>query len=64
MEYNTNDIQEQEQTLRNDLLYDLLRENRPQPPRESRAQVRRTPTVQERNVQSDQKAPSFFSLRS
>ncbi len=26
MEYNTNDIQEQEQTLRNDLLYDLLRE--------------------------------------
>ena len=40
MEYK--DIATQEQELRADPLYDLLREHRPQPPRESRAQVRRT----------------------
>ena len=40
MEYK--DIATQEQDLRADPLYDLLREHRPQPPRESRAQVRRT----------------------
>ena len=40
MEYK--DIATQEQELRTDPLYDLLREHRPQPPRESRAQVRRT----------------------
>ena len=39
---NTEDIREQEQELRDDPLYALLRDNRPQPPRESRAQVRRT----------------------
>ena len=36
------DILEQERELRNDPLYDLLRDNRPQPPRESRERVRRT----------------------
>lgn len=36
------DILEQERELRNDPLYDLLRDNRPQPPRESRDRVRRT----------------------
>ncbi len=41
MEYKT-DIQEQENELRNDPLASLLRENRPQPPRESRERVRRT----------------------
>lgn len=40
MEYK--DIATQEQELRADPLYDLLREHRPQPPRESRAQVQRT----------------------
>ena len=40
MEYK--DIATQEQELRTDPLYDLLREHRPQPPRESQAQVRRT----------------------
>ena len=40
MEYK--DIATQEQELRADPLYDLLQEHRPQPPRESRAQVRRT----------------------
>ena len=40
MEYK--DIATQEQELRADPLYDLLRENRPQPPRESRERVRRT----------------------
>lgn len=40
MEYK--DIATQEQELRADPLYDLLRENRPQPPRESRTRVRRT----------------------
>ena len=40
MEYK--DIATKEQELRADPLYDLLREHRPQPPRESRAQVRRT----------------------
>ena len=40
MEYK--DIATQDQELRADPLYDLLRDNRPQPPRESRAQVRRT----------------------
>ena len=40
MEYK--DIATQEQELRADPLYDLLREHRPQPPRESQAQVRRT----------------------
>ena len=36
------DILEQERELRNDPLYDLLRDDRPQPPRESRERVRRT----------------------
>ena len=40
MEYK--DILEQERELRDDPLAALLRENRPQPPRESRAQVRQT----------------------
>ena len=40
MEYK--DIWEQERELRDDPLAALLRENRPQPPRESRAQVRQT----------------------
>ena len=40
MEYK--DILEQERKLRNDPLYDLLRYNRPQPPREARARVERT----------------------
>ena len=35
-------ILEQERKLRNDPLYDLLRYNRPQPPREARARVERT----------------------
>ena len=36
------DILEQERELRDDPLFDLLRDNRPQPPRESRDRVRRT----------------------
>lgn len=36
------DMLTQEQELRDDPLYALLRDNRPQPPRESRARVRRT----------------------
>jgi hypothetical protein len=36
------DILEQERELRNDPLYALLRDDRPQPPRESRERVRRT----------------------
>ena len=36
------DIQTQEKELRDDPLFDLMRANRPQPPRESRARVRRT----------------------
>ena len=36
------DILIQEKELRDDPLFDLLRDNRPQPPRESRARVRRT----------------------
>ena len=39
---NMEDINKQEQELRDDPLFDLLRDNRPQPPRESRARVRRT----------------------
>ena len=39
---NKEDILKQEQELKNDPLYDLLRDNRPQPPRESRERVRRT----------------------
>ena len=41
MEYKE-DMLTQEQELRDEPLFDLLRGNRPQPPRESRAQVRRT----------------------
>ena len=41
MEYKE-DITKLEQELRDEPLFDLLRGNRPQPPRESRAQVRRT----------------------
>ena len=41
MEYKE-DMLTQEQELRDEPLFDLLRDNRPQPPRESRAQVRRT----------------------
>ena len=36
------DMLTQEQELRDDPLFDLLRDNRPQPPRESRDRVRRT----------------------
>ena len=39
---NMEDIKEQEQALRDDPLYALLRDNRPQPSRESQARVRRT----------------------
>ena len=39
---NSEDIRKQEQALRGEPLYALLRDNRPQPPRESRAQVRQT----------------------
>ena len=41
MEYKM-DIQTQEKELRDDPLFDLMRANRPQPPRKSRARVRRT----------------------
>ena len=41
MEYNM-DIKTQEKELRDDPLFDLLRDNRSQPPRESRERVRRT----------------------
>ena len=39
---NTEDIKRMEQELRDDPLFDLLRDNRPQPTRESRERVRRT----------------------
>ena len=39
---NTEDIKRMEQELRDDPLFDLMRDNRPQPPRRSREQVRRT----------------------
>ena len=39
---NNEDIMKMEQELRDDPLFELMRDNRPQPPRESREQVRRT----------------------
>lgn len=39
---NTEDIKRMEQELRDDPLFDLLRDNRPQPTRESRERMRRT----------------------
>ena len=39
---NTEDIKRMEQELRDDPLFDLVRDNRPQPTRESRERVRRT----------------------